>query len=258
MTAFTHHSAEFPPLGTQPPVNSPVPEPTQPSHSSRQGTDAPTPKTFAEAVSSIPRGPVPSGSAYDLRKSFLANMRPAILGEKSFVDEEGEFIEDVSSSDATVNLSHESEGELGVNSTRRSHYSDGECHNSGADNAMVSESNQHAVVPFVPYQECIKISDPVCPLNLNPMDTHTGDQFFQDLTSPIMPSKNCATQLKDEVDSALLSPDQKMNALHKRSKSCGSKAPLFNMSKPAKVLKKVAFLSKDMPTKSASPPSSSS
>ncbi|KAL0317832.1 UNVERIFIED_CONTAM: hypothetical protein Sangu_2197500 [Sesamum angustifolium] len=65
-----------------------------------------------------------------------------------------------------------------------------------------SESNQLAVTPSVAQPKCLKILDPSCPLNRNPMDTESVQTKDQTLTA--------------HDENVILSDDQKTNALHKR------------------------------------------
>ncbi|KAL0284283.1 UNVERIFIED_CONTAM: hypothetical protein Sradi_7203400 [Sesamum radiatum] len=139
--------------------------------------------------------------------------------------EEGEFIDNPKED---VHLSEDSEGEISQTET-------------GLGGRKKNSANQLDVVSYIPYQNCIKIKDPACTLNINRIDTESGKKLLQEL-SPVS-------------ESSLLSSDQKMNALHRRSKSGGSKAQIFKLSKPARLSKKVTFLTKD---KSDEPDSSSS
>ncbi|KAL0283313.1 UNVERIFIED_CONTAM: hypothetical protein Sradi_7233500 [Sesamum radiatum] len=141
------------------------------------------------------------------------------------ITEEGEFIDNPKED---VHLSEDSEGEISQTET-------------GLGGRKKNSANQLDVVSYIPYQNCIKIKDPACTLNINRIDTESGKKLLQEL-SPVS-------------ESSLLSSDQKMNALHRRSKSGGSKAQIFKLSKPARLSKKVTFLTKD---KSDEPDSSSS
>ncbi|KAL0309425.1 UNVERIFIED_CONTAM: hypothetical protein Sradi_5884800 [Sesamum radiatum] len=141
--------------------------------------------------------------------------------------EEGEFVE---TSQSQPEDDHNTENELGD-----------------------SESNQLVVTLSVALQKCLKILDPSCPLNRNPMDTESGTLLLQDTTSPPVQTKDHTLTAHDE--NVILSDDQKTNALHKRSKSYSSQAPVFKLRKRNK---KVVFSAKDKVTKCASSSSNSS
>ncbi|KAL0324956.1 UNVERIFIED_CONTAM: hypothetical protein Sradi_5064900 [Sesamum radiatum] len=57
--------------------------------------------------------------------------------------------------------------------------------NDGNDDSEDEANSRQLVAPTTPYPECVKNCDPICQLNLNSLDTEAGEQFLQDVSSPI-------------------------------------------------------------------------
>lgn len=87
-------------------------------------------------------------------------------------------------------------------------------------------------------QDCIKIRDPVCPLNLNPRDVGFDDQLLQNTEAKSSSPKVCSKEKKNEIDPSLLSDEEKKNARYRRSKSGVSKVPLFLLNNTSSSLKR--------------------
>lgn len=128
----------------------------------------------------------------------------------------------------------------------------------GMESSKETEINQIVVALMPSKQECLKIQDPICSVNQNPRDT--GVHFH-------MPTETDNESVSSDIGNMFQHKDKnlrplgeevKQNALHRRAKSSGSKAPLFQLnhsaSKRIKTVNKI--ISRRMP-KSALDSSSS-